>query len=83
MLIGTSRVANPKVVPTVWGPSAGQYVANPKKPAPVEVKEMGIAEIDRWVEHYRKAAINAVAAGFDGVEIHGANGYVRLVRRSS
>ena len=27
-------------------------------------------------QDYKQAAINAVAAGFDGVEIHGANGYI-------
>jgi 2,4-dienoyl-CoA reductase-like NADH-dependent reductase (Old Yellow Enzyme family) len=33
---------------------------------------------DPWtiVEQYKKAAINAKEAGFDGVEIHGANGYL-------
>lgn len=33
-------------------------------------------EIAGIVEDYRRAAANAVAAGFDGVEIHGANGYL-------
>ncbi|WP_395666201.1 alkene reductase [Methylocella sp.] len=33
-------------------------------------------EIARVVEDYRKAAANAKRAGFDGVEIHGANGYL-------
>jgi N-ethylmaleimide reductase len=28
------------------------------------------------VNHFRQAAANAIAAGFDGVEIHGANGYL-------
>jgi N-ethylmaleimide reductase len=34
------------------------------------------AEIPTIVEGFRNAAINAIAAGFDGVEIHGANGYL-------
>ena len=34
------------------------------------------AEIARVVEDYRQAAINAKAAGFDGAEIHAANGYL-------
>jgi 2,4-dienoyl-CoA reductase-like NADH-dependent reductase (Old Yellow Enzyme family) len=34
------------------------------------------AEIAEIVEAYRKGAENAKAAGFDGVEIHGANGYL-------
>lgn len=33
-------------------------------------------EIGRVVGDYRKAAENAKAAGFDGVELHGANGYL-------
>ncbi|KAK7416595.1 hypothetical protein QQX98_005066 [Neonectria punicea] len=34
------------------------------------------AEIQQCVEDFRQGAINAVAAGFDGVELHGANGYL-------
>ena len=33
-------------------------------------------EIPRIVEQYRQAALNALEAGFDGVEVHGANGYL-------
>ena len=33
-------------------------------------------EVSLTVEDYRKAAANAKEAGFDGVEIHGANGYL-------
>jgi N-ethylmaleimide reductase len=34
------------------------------------------AEIAGIIEDFRKAALNAREAGFDGVEIHGANGYL-------
>jgi N-ethylmaleimide reductase len=34
------------------------------------------AEIGQIVEQYRQAARNAMAAGFDGVELHAANGYL-------
>jgi N-ethylmaleimide reductase len=34
------------------------------------------ADIDRILSDYAKAARNAIAAGFDGVQIHGANGYL-------
>jgi len=37
---------------------------------------LSIAEIEHIIELYRKAAYNALTAGFDGVEIHGANGYL-------
>lgn len=33
-------------------------------------------EIPSVIEDYRKAAENALAAGFDGVEVHAANGYL-------
>lgn len=33
-------------------------------------------EIPAIVDQYRLAARNAIAAGFDGVEVHGANGYL-------
>lgn len=33
-------------------------------------------EVQEIVQDYRKAAINAKEAGFDGVELHGANGYL-------
>ncbi|MCC7250476.1 alkene reductase [Hyphomicrobium sp.] len=34
------------------------------------------SEVKRVVEDYRKAAENAKAAGFDGIELHAANGYL-------
>lgn len=33
-------------------------------------------DIQRTIDDYQKAAVRAIAAGFDGVEIHGANGYL-------
>ncbi|MDE1933035.1 alkene reductase, partial [Bradyrhizobium sp.] len=33
-------------------------------------------EIEQVVEAFRQAAVNAKEAGFDGVEVHGANGYL-------
>lgn len=39
-------------------------------------KALTIPEIKATVADYRKAAENALRAGFDGVEIHGANGYL-------
>ena len=35
-----------------------------------------LTEINELVMNYAKAAENAIKAGFDGVEIHGANGYL-------
>ncbi|KAK1091969.1 hypothetical protein LTR48_005241 [Friedmanniomyces endolithicus] len=42
-------------------------------PVPVEMKE---AEIRGTIDDYANAARNAIDAGFDGVEIHGGNGYL-------
>lgn len=39
-------------------------------------RALELEEIPGIVEAYRKGAENAKAAGFDGVEIHGANGYL-------
>ncbi|HEY1541637.1 MAG TPA: alkene reductase [Xanthobacteraceae bacterium] len=42
----------------------------------VTPRTLGTGEIAGLVEDYRKAAANALAAGFDGVELHAANGYL-------
>jgi len=39
-------------------------------------RALGIEEIPGVVAEYRRAAENAKAAGFDGVEVHSANGYL-------
>ena len=39
-------------------------------------RALELAEIPGVIEAYRHGALNAQAAGFDGVEIHGANGYL-------
>lgn len=41
-----------------------------------EPRALGLDEIPRLIEDYRRAARNAIEAGFDGVEVHGANGYL-------
>ncbi|MBL1203592.1 MAG: alkene reductase [Nostoc sp. ZfuVER08] len=42
----------------------------------VTPRALETSEIPQIVEQYRQAAANALAAGFDGVEIHAANGYL-------
>jgi len=39
-------------------------------------KEMAIEEIKHTKQEYVSAAMNAIKAGFDGIELHGANGYL-------
>lgn len=47
----------------------------PMKPYVVP-RAMEQADIDRAVAAYRDGAANALLAGFEGVEVHGANGYL-------
>ncbi|KAF8501856.1 hypothetical protein BU17DRAFT_102186 [Hysterangium stoloniferum] len=39
-------------------------------------RALTVPEITEYVHAYATAARNAIAAGFDGVEVHGANGYL-------
>lgn len=50
-----------------------------------EARPLDVAEIPRLLDDYRRAARNARTAGFDGVQIHGANGYLidQFVRESA
>jgi N-ethylmaleimide reductase len=41
-----------------------------------EPRALTLEEIPGIIESFKRAAANALAAGFDGVEIHGANGYL-------
>ena len=63
--VGPSPVAAEGQVYTSSGPQAYE--------AP---KEMTEDDIHHAVQEFASAAENAIAAGFDGVEIHGANGYL-------
>ncbi|MCL1143799.1 alkene reductase [Shewanella gaetbuli] len=42
----------------------------------VTPREMTKADINHVVEQYKQAALNAIEAGFDGIELHAANGYL-------
>lgn len=76
------RAADSNAVSTVWGAGSKPLVVegpNPMRtddPSFVKLTVMRETDIDRFVGHYRQAALNAIEAGFDGVEIHGANGYL-------
>jgi N-ethylmaleimide reductase len=55
----------------------GEEVHTPEGKQPyVLPRELGDEELPAIVEGFRRAARNAMAAGFDGVEVHGANGYL-------
>jgi N-ethylmaleimide reductase len=54
-----------------------EYIHTPNGKQPHEVpRALETGEIARLVEDYRRGAERAKAAGFDGIEIHGANGYL-------
>jgi N-ethylmaleimide reductase len=63
------------VAPSAIAPK-GEVLTRHGMKAFVIPRDLSVAEIQDIVEHYRIAAENALAAGFDGVEIHGANGYL-------
>ena len=46
-----------------------------KKPY-VEAREASPKDIDRIIADYAAAARNAIRSGFDGIQVHGANGYL-------
>lgn len=56
-------------------PVAPSAVAAAKKGAETP-RELRDDEIEEIIENFKKAAVRAVKAGFDGVEIHGANHYL-------
>ena len=57
----------------VWGLlDNGSYVRVCATPS----REMTVNEVRATVQEYRQAAANALEAGFDGVEVHAANGYL-------
>jgi N-ethylmaleimide reductase len=49
--------------------------ATERKPRGVP-RALEVSEIRRLVEDFHRGAVNAKAAGFDGIELHGANGYL-------
>ena len=50
-----------------------------------EARALSLEEIASVVDDYRQAARNAIIAGFDGVQVHGANGFLidQFLRSSS
>lgn len=83
-LMHCGRIAHPLNMPAgarVLAPSAiaaaGEIFTDTAGMKPHAVpRAMTQADIKATQEEYVQAARNAVAAGFDGVELHGANGYL-------
>jgi 2,4-dienoyl-CoA reductase-like NADH-dependent reductase (Old Yellow Enzyme family)/thioredoxin reductase len=71
-LVHAGRQADPNII-------EGPPVAPSPLPFPatgVVPQELSIAEIEEIVEQFGRAAVRAKQAGFDGVEIHAAHGYL-------
>jgi N-ethylmaleimide reductase len=63
------------VAPSAIKPDGQAFTAKGFEPIPTP-RALDIGEIPVIVEQYAQGARNALAAGFDGVEVHGANGYL-------
>jgi N-ethylmaleimide reductase len=67
---------NPAVAPSAIKIGDGEiHTPNGKQPYEIP-RALETSEIPRVVEDYRRAAERAKRAGFDGVELHAANGYL-------
>lgn len=63
------------VAPSAIKPKGHVSLVRPEK-AYVTPRALETSEVKNIVQKYKKAAENALKAGFDGVEIHAANGYL-------
>lgn len=63
------------VAPSAIAPKGHVSLVRPKKEF-VTPRALELSEIPGVVAEYRRGAENAKRAGFDGVEVHGANGYL-------
>ena len=63
------------VAPSAIAPKGNVSLLRPQRPY-VTPRALETEEIPGVVEAFRRGAESAEAAGFDGVEIHGANGYL-------
>ena len=70
------RVANAKVLKELGEYEVVSSSPTPEKQTSPIPHELSVEEIKHFVADYAQAAKNSIEAGFDGVEIHGANGYL-------
>ena len=77
------RISHTSLLPQgeqpVWRPRDRPHQdvhARPASTRSPQPRALTTAEVGRVVDQFRQAARNAIDAGFDGVEVHGANGYL-------
>ncbi|MCX2713598.1 alkene reductase [Mycolicibacterium sp. J2] len=82
-LMHTGRIGHPSLLPAGMAPvgpspvaAAGEVFTLDGRQPYVVPEELDEEKITQTVLDFAQAARNAVAAGFDGVEVHGANGYL-------
>ena len=63
------------VAPSAIRPSGDALTPDGPKPRPTP-RALDVSEIPGIIEEFRRGAQLALEAGFDGVEVHGANGYL-------
>ncbi len=69
------HAGEPPVAPSAIRPAGEASTCTGFKPFETP-RELTVSEITGVIDDYKRAAENAIDAGFDGVEIHGANGYL-------
>ncbi|MER6960361.1 alkene reductase [Streptomyces sp. NPDC000618] len=82
-LMHAGRIAHPDntphhrqpVAPSAIKPTGQTFTPSGLQEMPVP-RELSTEEVAATVDDFRRAAAAAIAAGADGVEIHGANGYL-------
>ncbi|MCR8631560.1 NADH:flavin oxidoreductase [Paenibacillus radicis (ex Xue et al. 2023)] len=65
------RKSAPEVTKRLIAPSAIPYDGTYGNPA-----ELSLSEIEALIDDYRMAARRSIAAGFDGIEVHAAHGFL-------
>ncbi|MEW1861740.1 alkene reductase [Streptomyces sp. NPDC088194] len=82
-LMHTGRLSHPSLLPAGLSPVApspvaarGQVFTHQGPMDFVTPRELDTDAITRTIADFADTARNAIAAGFDGVELHGANGYL-------